>query len=66
MAVEIPLKLKYRCSKASKKCHGDQFGHAQKKRTHAPLTEREKELNARQPLMVLHLLANGKKRMERA
>lgn len=63
MSVEIPLKLKYRARKTSKRCHTDYMGRSAKRRLHRQLTDTELALHARQPVKVMHLLPNGKRRM---
>lgn len=62
--MEIRLRRKYACQKSAKnsKTHSDNAG---KKRIHKPPSDRERQLNARQPVMVMHMLPSGKTRMVR-
>ncbi len=63
MPVEIPLKLKYRAPKPSKRNKSDYSGRANKKHNKRPLTKEEIARHAAQPDVVVRLV-NGKLRKE--
>jgi hypothetical protein len=63
MTVEIPLKRKYTEPKRTGKYHSSFLGHSAKKKLRRLLTAREKALHEAQPVKVMYLLANGKRRM---
>jgi hypothetical protein len=62
--IEIPLKRKYTAAKRKGKYRADYTGHAGRKMSRRKLTARELALHEAQPVKVMVLLANGKRRMQ--
>lgn len=64
--MEIPLRRKYTTHFVAKRNKNGRSDNHKAKRLHRELTASELALHERQPRKVMHLLANGKTRMERA
>ncbi len=66
MFTEIPLRLKYRSAPAGRVGYKPKSDNKSPKKLHRPLTDKEQARVKKQQsvIRVLHLLANGKHRME--